>query len=84
MKAEYEALIHGLVLIIGTYTDRELKIRMDAQVAVRQVKGEYNVGSPSILPYYNRVMRLLTKFNYTISHIPRTQNTECDKLSKCN
>lgn len=83
VKAEYQALIHGLSVCLSTHTERNIRIYMDAQVIVRQVTGRYQVRNPTIQPYYSRVMALLAMYeSFTIQHIPRKQNTICDQLSR--
>jgi ribonuclease HI len=60
-----------------------LVIRSDSELLVRQVAGQYRVKAQHLRPLYEKVRRLLAPFqSVEIEHIPRTQNTEADKLSK--
>jgi ribonuclease HI len=80
--AEYQAVILGLEMA-AELKPRRLTIRSDSELLVRQVAGEYRVKAPHLKPLYNQVRRLLEPFeSVEIQHIPRTQNTEADKLSK--
>ena len=80
--AEYQAVILGLELA-AELKPRRLTIRSDSELMVRQLAGQYRVKAPHLKPLYNQVLRLLEPFeSVEIEHIPRTQNTEADKLSK--
>ena len=80
-QAEYRALIMALeeALRLG---GEQVEIRMDSQLVVRQVRGQYRVKSPILKPLYQQVMVLLSKLSgFTITHIPRRQNQEADNLA---
>ena len=48
--AEYEALLTGLKLAIKV-RDEHMKVYLDSQLVVNQVKGTYQVKEPSIMKY---------------------------------
>jgi ribonuclease HI len=49
---------------------------------INQIKGEFKVKAPTIIPLYRKVMSLISKFNHIrIEWMPREQNKEADKLS---
>ena len=80
-QAEYRALITALEEAIRLGGE-QVEIRMDSQLVVRQVRGQYRVKSPSIKPLYQQVITLLSKLTgFTITHIPRRQNQEADSLA---
>ena len=81
-EAEYQAVILGLETA-ATLKPARLTIRSDSELMVRQLAGQYRIKAANLKPLYNEVLRLLRPFpSVEIEHIPRTQNTEADKLSK--
>lgn len=79
-QAEYRALIAGLMRAreLGTTV---VDIRMDSELVVRQLKGEYKVKNENMKPLYGQATALLKTFaRYTIQHVRREQNAEADKL----
>ena len=80
--AEYQAVILGLELA-ATLRPGVLTIRSDSELLVRQLAGQYKVKAPGLRPLYQEVRRLLAPFrSVEIEHIPRTRNTEADKLAR--
>ena len=80
--AEYSALIRALKIAIY-YKTKELKIRTDSELVVKQIKGEYKVTSDNIKPLYETAMKLKKKINsFRIEHIPRIQNDKADHLAR--
>jgi len=81
-EAEYEALIAGIRLA------KELQLRVvqifsDSQIVVCQVKKEFQAKGGNPPAYLVKAWELLEGFDhYTISHIPREQNTKADSLAK--
>lgn len=81
-QAEYRALIAGLkrALALGA---KQVVIRSDSELMVRQLQGSYRVKNEDLKPLYLEVRRLLARMeSIQISSIPREQNKEADKL--CN
>ena len=80
--AEYQALLVGLVeLIARGYGGRSLAVRMDSELIVKQMKGEYKVKHPELKKLNAEAHTLLTHFPHTtFTHIPREKNTEADAL----
>jgi ribonuclease HI len=80
--AEYTALIRALKIAIY-YKTKELKIRTDSELIVKQIKGEYKVSSDKIKPLYEKAIELKKKINNCrIEHIPRSLNDKADHLAK--
>lgn len=80
--AEYQALILALKEIsaqgLGT---EEIEIRMDSELIVKQMRGEYKVKHPDLKLLHAEVQTLLRNMTHvTFSHIPRAQNKEADAL----
>ncbi len=79
--AEYQALILGLRTAreIGC---RKLDIFLDSELIVRQVRGIYKVKNAALKPLYTQAQQLLLWFdNYTIAHVPRSENARADELA---
>lgn len=80
--AEYTALIRALECAIENKADT-LEIRLDSELLVKQIKGQYRVKHEAMKPLYAQAMELLKKTKrFTISHIPRELNSRADALSK--
>lgn len=80
-EAEYMGLIRGLEAALEQDCYR-LKIRLDSELVVRQIKGEYRVKNERLKPLYDRAMGLLRQFSaYDIFHVRRAENAEADKLA---
>jgi ribonuclease HI len=80
-QAEYRAIITALEEAdrLGA---RQVDIKMDSELVVRQINGEYRVKKATLKPLYQQVKQrqgLLEGF--TITHILRQQNIEADKLA---
>jgi ribonuclease HI len=79
--AEYTALIFGLQESLILRAD-SVKINTDSQLLYRQLIRVYKVKHPNIVGLYDQVINLASGFKeFTISHIPRTLNSEADKLA---
>jgi len=84
--AEYEALILGLETakkLLGEKTkSTEVEIKMDSELIVKQLNGQYRVKEPSLFEQFVKVNNLKINFpNISFNHIPRAQNKEADKLA---
>ncbi len=78
--AEWTALVVGLEVAtqIGA---GELHIRMDSQLVVRQLKGEYEVRDAKLAPLARRAKELLRRIaKWKVEHVPRKQNPRADAL----
>lgn len=81
--AEYSALNAALDEITAHQTNKteEVKLYMDSELVVKQMKGEYRVKNKDLKPLYADA---ISKFNsiscISLSHIPRTKNSDADKL----
>ena len=80
-QAEYKALIAALEKAIDMGA-RQVDIRLDSELVVRQVKGRYRVKNAALRPLYLRVGELLSQLeDFTIVSVPREQNAEADRLA---
>jgi ribonuclease HI len=79
--AEYLALYNALKKVALLKPD-SIEIFLDSELIVKQIKGEYRVKNERLGEIYREVVKILNKFPYKISHIPREQNKIADKLAK--
>ncbi len=80
-QAEYRAIIAALEKAIRLGASH-VEIRADSELLVKQINGRYRVKAASIKPLYQRVKELLSRLErFTITHIPRSENTEADSLA---
>jgi ribonuclease HI len=79
--AEYQGLLLGLrhALELGA---REVEVRADSQLMIRQLKGEYAVRNTALKPLHAEALRLLRGFSrYDLQHVPREENALADEMS---
>lgn len=80
-QAEYTALQLGLEEAIKLKLSR-LDLRLDSELVVRQIKGEYKIKNEGLKPFYKKVKTLLEKFeSYSIEHVTRDKNKLADELA---
>ena len=80
-EAEYRALIAALQAAreLGA---REVLIRADSQLLVRQLNGQYKVRSRSLMPLVLRARQMLQEFaSWKAEHVPREMNSRADALA---
>jgi ribonuclease HI len=78
--AEWTALVLGLEAAEKRGI-RRLSVRLDSELVVKQLRGEYRVKHEGLQPLYQRARRLLRDFaEVEIQHVPRAQNKLADKL----
>jgi ribonuclease HI len=79
--AEYQALILGLKKArkLGV---KKIRVFADSELLVRQIKGQYRVKAPHLLPLYEVAQQALKAFEtHAISHVPREMNQLADRLA---
>ncbi|HEY2029125.1 MAG TPA: ribonuclease HI family protein [Myxococcales bacterium] len=79
--AEYQGLLLGLrhAIELGA---REVEVRADSQLMIRQLKGEYAVRNTALKPLHAEALRLLRGFTrYDLQHVPREENALADEMS---
>ena len=80
-QAEYRAIIAALEEAIRLGA-REVEVRSDSELVVKQINGRYRVKKTHLKPLYQQVKQLLGLLEgFTITHIPRKQNKEADMLA---
>lgn len=80
-QAEYEALVTALEAA-SEYGLREVDLRGDSQLVVKQVRGEWNTNDPELRERRVTVRELLDEFDrWSIAHVPREINERADSLA---
>ena len=80
-QAEYRAIIAALEKAIRLGT-RRVEVNSDSELVVKQINGKYRVKKAALKPLYQQVKQLQGLLEgFTITYIPRQQNTEADKLA---
>src|SRR3990167_6610410 len=83
--AEYEALALALQEAKKRgLAGREIEVRMDSELIVRQMNNEYQIKEETLWPQYMKVHNLLIAHfpDVNFTHIPRKRNKEADALVK--
>ena len=78
--AEYKALIMTLrrALELGCH---RVAVKMDSELVVKQLSGEYRVKDEKMVSLHAEVRRLLSRFaGQTVEHVARASNKRADKL----
>jgi len=79
--AEYRALISGIKKAIDLGV-KELFVRSDSELIVKQLNGQYKVKSPQLQDLYFTIIKAISSFErVTFTHIPREENKEADRLA---
>lgn len=83
--AEYTAVLRGLqvlgVLFGAKTADIEVDWRLDSELVVKQLAGEYKVKNPGLRPLYEEIRDLRARFPHlTLKHVRREENKEADRL----
>jgi ribonuclease HI len=79
--AEYRALILGLAAV-RRYRPTAVQVRMDSELVVRQMLGEYKVKDATLQPLYESAQELARMLpRVTFAHVPRAENALADKLA---
>ena len=79
--AEYSGLILGLEKAQALNINR-LHVKGDSMLAIKQLRGEFKVSSPSIAPFYHTAKRIEKQIGcVTYEHIYREYNKRADELA---
>jgi ribonuclease HI len=78
--AEYQACIAGLRAAIP-YHARCVRLRADSLLMIRQLRGEFRVRQPHLVPLHAEARKLLQAYEEVdLQHVPREQNIDADAL----
>ena len=85
--AEYEAVILAFEALLnlvphGQRGTTDVAVKMDSELVVRQMRGEYRVKHPTLKGQHARLLQLLGAFkSVTFTHVPRAENSDADALA---
>lgn len=80
-QAEYRALILGLKAI-ARYQPTQVRVYMDSELVVKQMRGEYKVRHPELTPLWTEAQQLAGALPaVSFNHVPRAQNALADRLA---
>lgn len=86
--AEYVAIILALETLKKIVPEKkreavQVEVRMDSQLAQRQLSGEYQIKEETLWPLFIKIwnMRVADFPNIRFVHIPREENKEADEMS---
>jgi ribonuclease HI len=79
--AEYAGLLAALEYALGAGA-RNLQVRSDSQLMVRQLQGRYKVKNAGLQPLFRRARELIGGLEgFRIEHVRREENKEADALA---
>lgn len=84
--AEYTAVLRALqqlhTLLGSGSSGASVEARLDSQLVVRQMNGEYKIKHPNIVPLAGKVKEVGKNFkSLTFTHVYREDNKEADALA---
>lgn len=84
--AEYTGVLHALTelkkLLGSAVGGATVDARLDSQLIVRQMNGEYKIKHANIVPLARAVKEVVSEFkSVTFSHVYREDNKEADALA---
>lgn len=80
-EAEYRALLYGLARC-REFGRGRLKVYLDSELIVKQLRGEYRVKHPNLKPLFHEVQAGLSDFDsWSVSHVRREKNRRADELA---
>ena len=84
--AEYKALLYALKHVkkatgIEDVSKANLEIRMDSELIVKQMKGEYKVKNEGLREIFLEIQKLIPHYrSVSFVHIPREKNKRADAM----
>jgi probable phosphoglycerate mutase len=79
--AEYRGLLAALEYALER-GHRNLRIRSDSELLVRQMRGEYRVRNAGLQPLHHRAQQLVARLGgVTFEHVRREANKDADRLA---
>lgn len=84
--AEYQAVATALETLKKLYgkktKDMQFELRMDSELVKKQLNHEYQIKDPGLVPLFVAIhnLRVANFPHLTLTHVPREQNKEADRL----
>ena len=80
-EAEYRALLFGIAKCEELGRGR-IKSHLDSELIVKQIRGQYRVKHPNLIPLFMETMKRLSGFaSYSITHVRREKNRRADEMA---
>lgn len=85
--AEYEAVILAFETLAKLVPEKkrvatEVMVKMDSELVVKQMRGEYKVRHPVLKEQQSRLAQAASAFGATsFTHVPRAENSDADALA---
>lgn len=82
--AEYTAVIRALQELSkkGGVKEESVEVRMDSELVVKQMKGQYKIKHPNLKPLAEKMHALIPQFgSVSFTHVPRENNKRADELA---
>jgi len=80
-QAEYRALLGGLEKAVELGASI-VHVKMDSELIVKQLKGQYRVKNEGLKPLYQKARNLIGKFErFQVEHVRRENNKDADRLA---
>lgn len=85
--AEYEAVILAFETLAKIVPEKkrgatEVAVKMDSELVVKQMRGEYKVKHPVLKEQHARLASLASAFGaVSFTHVPRAENSDADALA---
>lgn len=84
--AEYQAVATALALLKQLFgkqlKDMQVELKLDSELVKKQLNGEYQIKDAGLVPYFVEIhnLRVSAVPNLILTHVPRAQNKEADRL----
>lgn len=83
--AEYTAVLRGLYALQARFGEEtsnlEIDWRLDSELVVKQLSGEYKVKNPGLRSIFEEIRDLRVRFpKLSLKHVRREENKEADRL----
>lgn len=83
--AEYTAVLRGLHALQALFGEKTIELeidwRLDSELVVKQLAGEYKVKNPGLRPLFEEIRDLRVRFpKLSLKHVRREENKEADRL----
>ena len=78
--AEYNGLLQALT-IASVREAADVELLADSELVVKQVRGEYKVRHPDLIPLHAEAKRMIARFRaFKIGYVPRAKNKDADQM----
>jgi ribonuclease HI len=79
--AEYQGLVEGLLAAREIDPEAKLDVRLDSQLLVRQMTGEWKVKHPDMKAFHAEALEAIRGADVCFTWVPRAENSRADALA---